>query len=691
MNTPNRKPNHLIHEKSPYLLQHAYNPVNWYPWCEEAFERAEKENKPILLSIGYATCHWCHVMERESFEDEATAEILNRDFICIKVDREERPDIDRIYMDALHAMDQQGGWPLNMFLTPFKTPIAGGTYFPPVPKYGRRSFKEVLAIIKQNWDTRQAEIIQSSNSLIEFLNSEIKTNESKELPSSFSFQKTADLYERFFDEIYYGFKTNLTNKFPPSMGLSFLLFYHFRTKHKMSLYMVEKTLEAMKKGGIYDQVGGGLCRYATNHSWLIPHFEKMLYDNALFLNILVDTYLFTKKVFYKRAAIDVINYVERDLRLKEGGIASAEDADSEGEEGKFYLWSLIEFEKICGEDAELLKDFWNVTEEGNFEGKNILNETFNIDFAQMKFLSNEELNEIVERNRKKLLEVRSLRPRPLRDDKVLTSWNCLYLQSLVKAGLAFENTEYIEKAKIIYNFIYKNLFNSEGRLLRRFRENEAKYLGYLNDYAELALSAIFLYRASFEVEYLKQADFLASEVIRLFSSDFGPFYETGIDAEKLIRRSIDSYDGVEPSGNSSMALVFLYLASYGIQRQNYLQKAEEIFKYFKVELETRAISHSFLLNAYQYYLSEPKEIVIVGDKNSTEVKTCLSLLNQTYLPNIVVCFCDHLDFQEHSQIIPILEDKKTQKDFVVYICQAGTCQAPIYNLDEFKKKLETWK
>ncbi len=684
-----RKPNRLIHEKSPYLLQHAYNPVDWFPWCEEAFEKAQRENKLVLLSIGYATCHWCHVMEKESFEDEETAQILNQYYVCIKVDREERPDIDRIYMDALHAMDQQGGWPLNMFLTPQKKPIAGGTYFPPVAKYGRRSFKDVLQIIKQTWDTRKEELIQSSNSLVEFLRSNLENN-GDSLPSSEAFHKTAKMYEKFFDEVYYGFRTNLTNKFPPSMGLSFLLSYHFYTGNKMSLYMVEKTLEAMRKGGIYDQVGGGICRYATNQSWLIPHFEKMLYDNALFIDILVDAYLFTKKDFYRKSAIDVIEYVERDLKLEHGAIASAEDADSEGEEGKFYLWDIKEFEEVCGKDAELLKDYWNVEEDGNFEGKNILNQSFQGDFAELKMISSKELEKIVEKNKVKLLERRSKRVRPLRDDKVLTSWNCLYIKALVKAGLAFQNLHYIQRAKEIYEFIQKNLFNENGRLLRRFRDGESKYLAYLNDYAELALVSIFLYRATFEIDFLKNAIDLTKQIIKLFSSNLGVYYETGVDAEELILRSIDGYDGVEPSGNSTLTWVFLYLASYGIEQEDFEKRAEKIFSYFKSELENRAISYSFLLSAYLFYKSEPKEIVIIGEKNDPRIEQTLQLLSQSYLPNSVVAFCEPLSLKENSKYIPILESRET-KEFAIYICKRGVCERPLYSLEEFQERLESWK
>ncbi|MCE9499516.1 MAG: DUF255 domain-containing protein, partial [Leptospira sp.] len=332
------KANRLINEKSPYLLQHAHNPVDWFPWGEEAFNKSRSEDKLILLSIGYATCHWCHVMERESFEDENTAKFMNSYFVSIKVDREERPDIDKIYMDALHATGQQGGWPLNIFLTPDKRPIAGGTYFPPVQRYGRKSFVEVLSILNDSWVNKRDEILRSADELTNYLKSESLKKEDSGLPDVSVFDSAFKMYDRFYDETFAGFKTNMVNKFPPSMGLSYLLIYYNFTKNERALSMVEQTLQAMKKGGIYDQIGGGLSRYSTDQMWLVPHFEKMLYDNSLFLISLSECYKITGNDFYKNAVYDTLNYISRDMQLASGGIASAEDADSEGEEGKFYVF-----------------------------------------------------------------------------------------------------------------------------------------------------------------------------------------------------------------------------------------------------------------------------------------------------------------------------------------------------------------
>src|SRR4030042_517831 len=542
-----RKPNRLIREKSPYLLQHAYNPVDWYAWGEEAFEKAAKKDKLIFLSIGYATCHWCHVMEKESFEDKEIAEILNKYFVGIKVDREERPDVDRIYMDALNAMNIQGGWPLNMFLTPDKKPVTGGTYFPPVARYGRISFREVLLRVHAAWTKQRDIILDGSGNLTTFLQQDISQKPGSGLPDQNALFHTFQLYEYFYDEKYGGFSTDKINKFPPSMGLSFLLRYYLMTGNPKALHMAERTLTAMKNGGGEDQIGVCIHRYSTDQQWLVPHFEKMLYDNALFLQTLAECYEITGNDFYKSAAYDIIRYINRDMKLAEGGIASAEDADSEGIEGKFYLWSIEEFREVCEEDSHILEEYWNVTKKGNFEGKNILNVDIRSDFLQQNNLSGESFIQLLKRNTENLLARRNMRTRPLRDDKVITSWNCLYIKALVTAGIVFQDPTLIEDARNIYSFIYRKLFDDNGRLMRRYRENEVHFKAYLTDYAELALASLFLYRATYDPEYFQNACSLARDIIRLFASDSGPFYETGIDAEELIRRSIDGYDGVEPS------------------------------------------------------------------------------------------------------------------------------------------------
>lgn len=685
-NPSTNKPNHLINEKSPYLLQHAYNPVNWYPWGEEAFQKAEQEGKVIFLSIGYATCHWCHVMERESFEDLKVAEYLNLNFVSIKVDREERPDVDKIYMDALHLMGQQGGWPLNMFLTPDRKPIAGGTYFPPLAKYGINSFINVLEIIQKSWTEQNEELIKSSEDLTFHIQNMYSVVSYNDLPSQKAFENAFIMYKNYFDEIHYGFKFSQQNKFPPSLGLSFLMFFYRATKNEKALEMVEKTLMAMKKGGIYDQLGGGICRYSTDHYWLVPHFEKMLYDNALFSISLSEFFLITRDEFFQEASLDVIQYVLRDLKLESSGIASAEDADSEGEEGKFYLWAIDEFREVCFHDSPLLEKFWDVTAKGNFERKNILHEEFDKDFVKENKLNQDEWFEILSKNRKNLLEYRNKRIRPLRDDKVLTSWNCLFIRALVCSGLAFEREDLIQEAIQIYKFIYKNMFDSKGRLFRRFRNGERKHKAYLVDYAELAFVSILLYRATFEIKYFENSIRLTNSIIDMFQSDKGGFYETGADAEQLICRTIEGYDGVEPSGNSIFALVLSYLISYGIAN-DYEDYLNRIFRFFSEGIERQSINYPVMLSAYLFFTGDKREIVIIGDKKSKEMTQVIQYLNTSYLPDVVIAACDKSEVMEHTKTIPLFENRYTDKDLVIYICRNGACELPIYSLDELKHML----
>lgn len=678
-----RKPNRLIHEKSPYLLQHAYNPVDWYPWSHEAFLRAEKENKPILLSIGYATCHWCHVMERESFEDEHLAEYLNSNFISIKLDREERPDIDKIYMDALHAMDQQGGWPLNMFLTPDKLPIAGGTYFPPEPRYGRKSFREILTIIKNAWDTRKEEILVSGKNLAQFLNS-IQSSEDSEIPSKEVFESAFSIYKNYYDKNFYGFKTNNQNKFPPSMGLMYLMSYSYYYNEPFSLEMAENTLIAMKKGGIYDQVGGGLSRYSTDHYWLVPHFEKMLYDNALYLHALVDCFALTKKEKYKKFSYDIIHYIQRDMELATGGICSAEDADSEGEEGKFYLWEYDEIIKLLGEDASEIIQFWNIQKEGNFEGKNILHESFENDpkFNQDSWVQK------LSKSRQILLEYRSKRERPLRDDKVLTSWNSLYIQSLAIAGRVFNDQSLIKNAERIYSFIEKYLYDENGRLLRRWREGESSIKAFLSDYSEFAQASLDLYEATGEMKYAFKANKLAEEIIKLFSSDTGIYFETGIDGETLIRRTIDLIDSVEPSGNSTLSLVFQKLSGYGFHTRNYMSSAEKIFKYAKSDMEKRALSTSHMLKSFLEYSFEKKEIVLVVRKPSKLTEKIHSFFRTSYIPNVIFIYF-MVQEENKEPLLPILEGKVNSREISLYICRQGACDSPQFTDEDIRNTLKT--
>jgi len=424
--------NKLVHEKSPYLLQHAHNPVDWHPWGNEAFEKAKNEDKLLLVSIGYATCHWCHVMERESFEDPELAAYLNAHFVPVKVDREERPDVDKIYMDSLHALGQQGGWPLNMFVTPEGKPVTGGTYFPPKPLYGRKSFRELLETLASIWKNEREKIFSTADQLTAHLKQKAVSTAGGHPELNWEAEEQAvTQFRDSFDSRHGGFKQQQQNKFPPSMGLMLLLRHFHRTGNEHSLEMVEKTLQKMFAGGIYDQLGGGLSRYSTDYEWLVPHFEKMLYDNSLFVWALIETFQITKNPLYETAVRDVLTYVARDMTSPEGAFFSAEDADSEGVEGKFYVWSKAEILEILGpENGELACAFWDITENGNFEGNNIPNRPrSDEDVAEQFRITTDEMRIQLRTAREKLMAVRSKRVRPLLDDKVLTSWNALMISA----------------------------------------------------------------------------------------------------------------------------------------------------------------------------------------------------------------------------------------------------------------------
>ncbi|WCL47962.1 thioredoxin domain-containing protein [Leptospira sp. GIMC2001] len=684
--------NRLIHEKSPYLLQHSHNPVDWFPWGDEAFTKAKNEGKLIFLSIGYATCHWCHVMERESFENVETAKILNENFVSIKLDREERPDVDRIYMDAIHALNQQGGWPLNIFLTPDKLPLTGGTYFPPKARYGMKSFPEVLESVQEYWKQNKDEMLNAAQQLTEYLNSDQNSDSEKlELPERLAFENAYVLFEQYFDPDYYGFKTNNQNKFPPSMGLSYLMAFAQWINEPHALEMAELTLQAMKKGGVYDQIGGGLCRYSTDHEWLVPHFEKMLYDNALFLQALTEAWQITKKDFYKKAALDVIEYIERDLRTKEGGIASAEDADSAGEEGRFYIWDSKEIKAILEDDYHLFTKFWNISEQGNFDSKNILNETFhskpNQDSDKNPVFDTKEFQEKIKIVKNKLLEVRNLRIRPLRDDKVLASWNALYIQSLAYSGAAFQNQEYINLACKTFNFIEEKLINWDLGIQRRYRDGESKYSGTLVDYAELGLAAMSLFRATQDIQYISKSKKISEWILNKFSSDIGPFYETEKNNSDLIRRSIDGFDSVEPSGNSATVRFFLALVSLGINTDILMFHSENIFRYFSKELSTQGISYAHMLKTYLESRELASEIVVVAQEKNSNYDEVIQFLKEEFLPGKIIVSSTSSTFSEDVKLIPILEGRKPTSNLDIYICQNRRCLLPVHSLDALKKSI----
>ena len=682
--------NKLIHEKSPYLLQHAHNPVNWYPWGKAAFEKAKSEDKLLLVSIGYATCHWCHVMERESFEDPELAAFLNAHFVPVKVDREERPDVDKIHMDALHALGQQGGWPLNMFVTPEGKPITGGTYFPPQPMYGRKSFRELLETLASIWKDEREKIFTTADQLTAHLQQKaVPTAEGHPELNWEAEEQTVTQFRESYDSQHGGFKQQQQNKFPPSMGLMLLLRHYKRTGDAHSLEMVEKTLQKMFAGGIYDQLGGGLSRYSTDHEWLVPHFEKMLYDNSLFVWVLIETFQITKKHLYENAVRDILNYVARDMTSPDGAFFSAEDADSEGVEGKFYVWSKAEVLKILGaESGELACAFWDITEHGNFEGSSIPNRPRSDEDVAAQFrITPEEMRKTLRASREKLMAVRSKRVRPLLDDKVLTSWNALMISAFARASRVFNDPEFEKMATRAADFIFNNLIDDSGRLLRRWREGEARFPAYLCDHAQLAVACLDLYETTYDPAWFRKAVELSDEINRLFRNEDGPYYDTGIDGEVLLTRNAEAYDGVEPSGNSSLAQAFLRLRAYGLAPQ-YYEDAQRIFRSFAPHLEQAGVSFSAMLCGLHFSLSAAKEVVISGRRGEAETELLLAELRCEYHPNIVVSFVENGKNPETEKIIPLASGRAMVNDCATaYVCQNKTCQIPVHSVDELRQLL----
>jgi uncharacterized protein YyaL (SSP411 family) len=542
--------NRLINESSPYLLQHAHNPVDWYPWGNEALERAKREDKPIFLSIGYSTCHWCHVMERESFTDERIAEIMNEHFVSIKADREQRPDVDAVYMNAVQMMTGSGGWPLSVFLTPQGEPFYGGTYFPPSDVYGRPSFERVLLTVADAWKQRREELVESAGKISGVLAG--LTEQAAQEKLSIDVSKNAFSYfERTFDGAYGGFGG--APKFPQASNLSMLLAYWHRTGDAKALAMVEKTLDAMANGGIYDHLGGGFHRYSTDARWLVPHFEKMLYDQALLSTVYIQAYQATGNEDYARTAREVFDYVLRDMTAPQGGFCGAEDADSEGREGLFYVWTPQEIEGVLGpEHTKVFAEYYGVTEKGNFEDNKTI---FNIDepleeVAKRLKKDPTEAEGIIQQSRSKLLAHRAKRIRPHRDDKVIAGWNGLMISAMACGGAALQEPGYVTAAEKAGEFVLSKL-RRDGRLMRYYRDGKLAGPGFLDDYAFVIMGLLDLYEATFDAKWLAEAQELTEQMIQQFGDEeAGGFFLAGKDAEALIVRNKPGYDGAVPSGNS---------------------------------------------------------------------------------------------------------------------------------------------
>src|SRR5215475_3828976 len=671
--------NHLIKETSPYLLQHAHNPVDWYAWEEEAFERARLEDKPILLSIGYRACHWCHVMEDESFEDEAIAQLMNDNFINIKVDREERPDLDAIYMNAVQMMTGSGGWPMTVFLTPDGKPFYGGTYFPPVDRYGMPGFPRLLISVAEAYRARRDEIENSAEGMLGELKRLDRVVAPKgESEGELSYEiadHAANHLLRTLDPVHGGFGNK--PKFPPSMALEFLLRQYHRTKDAGALDAVELTLNKMARGGIYDQLGGGFHRYSVDEKWLVPHFEKMLYDNALLSRVYTDAFLATGNEFYKRIAVETLDYVAREMTDKEGGFYSTQDADSEGEEGKFFVWTPGEVATLIGEeDARLFNRYFDVSEVGNFEGHSILRVDEDIDvIARLMRATRERLAEVIERGRKILFDAREKRVKPYRDEKILTAWNGLMTRSFAEASRAFDRKDYLEIATKNADFILTKL-RRDGRLLRTCKDGESKLNGYHEDYAFMIEGLLALYEASFDPRWFEEARALAEAMIEQYWDDVaGGFFFTSADHEKLITRAKDFYDNAIPSGNSSAASALTRLSLF-TGEDRYRKTAETIFRLMKPGMMRAPSAFGRLLSALDLFLASPYEIAIIGAPDDAETRAMIDVVFKRYLPNKVIAFAPGAG-SNASSAIKLLEGRDMiDGKATAYVCRNFYCEAP---------------
>lgn len=675
-----RMPNRLINEKSPYLLQHAYNPVDWHPWGEEAFSRAEAEGKPIFLSVGYSTCHWCHVMEHESFEDQEVAELLNSSFIAIKVDREERPDIDNIYMTYCQVMTGRGGWPLSIFMTPDKKPFFSGSYFPKKSKFGMPGFVDMLIEIDRLWKTDRKKLEETSNQLHSEM-SRIKQGGQAGSIDPGAVQTAVDMLKEHYESNFGGFSSS--PKFPSPHNLLLLMRYHHKTGDAEALEMVENTLAGMYQGGIFDHIGFGFSRYSTDEKWLVPHFEKMLYDNALLAIAYAEAYQLTRKGLYKDIAVKIFDYILRDMRDAEGGFYSAEDADSEGEEGKFYLWTIAEvFEVLGDEDGKLFSSLYDLTDSGNFEGKNIPN-LIKTDRSEIE--EDPRLKARLEAMREKLFSAREKRVHPFRDDKILTSWNGMMIAALSYAGRVLNRSEYVDAAEKSARFIMGRMTRDDGRLLSRYRDGEAANPGLLDDYAFLVWGLIEAYTATFEASSLEEAVRLTERMIELFWDDEeGGFFLTGKDSEQLILRPKDFYDGAVPSGNSVAAMNMVKLARI-TGSGKYEQFIEGLFRAASGIAGTSPYACTHLIDAYMNYLNPDLEIAIVGGLDEKGTKEMLRAYNESYLPFSTIVLNDGKTAAER---LPSLKGKESiNGKATAYVCRKFSCGAPTDDPEEFKKMI----
>jgi uncharacterized protein YyaL (SSP411 family) len=681
----NKNSNHLIFEKSPYLLQHAHNPVDWYPWCDKAFSKALAKNKPIFLSIGYSTCHWCHVMEKESFEDIEVAKLLNETFVSIKVDREERPDIDKIYMDFCQMLTGSGGWPLTIIMTPEKKPFFAATYIPKQNKYGKIGMLELIPQVKELWLDKRDDVLQSSENITKHFLKQNVSIPGKDLDKSL-LDLTFDNLTQLYDINNGGFGTS--PKFPTMHHIYFLLRYWKRTKNDYALKMVEKTIKAMRAGGIWDQIGFGFHRYSTDEKWIVPHFEKMLYDQALISIGCIEAYQVTKIEEYKSIAEEIFTYVLRDMTSELGGFYSAEDADSEEVEGKFYIWTKDEIRKIFpNQESDMLIDIFNIGIT-SLESGSILYLNKPLEDIALKYnLSLKDLNEFIQNSIKKMFYERKKRIQPFKDDKILTDWNGLMISALAMGARAFDNKTYEKAAINAADFIINNLISKDGLLLHRYRDGQSAIAANLDDYAFFIMGLFELYQTTFNILYLKTATNLIKYLIENFwDNENGGFYFTKINDEIAGFRKKDVYDGEIPSGNSIALLNLIKLSR--ITADNSLEdKAFKILKAFSKTIENTPEAYTQFISSFDFIIGPSFEIVIVGDNYSNETKKILKAINLAFVPNKVVIL-KTIDSPENemTKTPDFIKDlKMINNKSTIYVCSNFSCKLPTNYINEMLK------
>ncbi|HEY9282729.1 MAG TPA: thioredoxin domain-containing protein [Pyrinomonadaceae bacterium] len=679
--------NRLIDETSPYLQQHAHNPVDWYPWGEEALERARREDKPILLSIGYSACHWCHVMERESFENEQIARLMNENFVNIKVDREERPDIDQTYMNAVQMMLGHGGWPLTVFLTPRLIPFYGGTYFPPADRHNLPGFPRVLEGVAAAYRSKPDEVEQTASDVLGALRGMGAAGESDSPIDAELLDAALRGLARGYDPRHGGFGN--APKFPAAMNLEFLLRAHKRTGDADALRVVKHTCRKMAEGGMYDQLGGGFHRYSVDARWLVPHFEKMLYDNALLSRLYLHAYQATGDDFYRRVAEETFDYVVREMTDAEGGFYSTQDADSEGVEGKFFVWTVTEIEELLGrEGARVFNAYYDVTGGGNFEGRNILNVPRAAeDVAKELDIGVEELRAAVGRGRRVLFDAREGRVKPGRDEKVISGWNGMMLESFALAAAVLDRDDYRKVAERNADFLLTKLRGERGLLLHVYKDGRAKHVAFQDDYACVASGLLALYETTGEVRWLRESVALTDLMIDEFwDEEGGGFFYVGRSGEQLIVRNKDFFDNATPSGNSVAAGLMLRLAVL-TENENHRRRAVTIFRLLRDTAARHPSGFGCLLSALDFHLSTPKEIVIVAPPESNGPEELKREVWRHYLPNKVVALSTGPD-DDGRHYVPLLRDRAAVGDrATAYVCEHYACKWPVTLAAELAKQL----